>query len=98
MIVGTMARLLTIRHPSHEWSQGRSQQEKLTDINSSGIEATSHQATDEQEMGTRNKQLYQISNDTLLQSLESHMTHQRKTERTLRATCACAPLGKQYAS
>jgi len=78
MIAGTMARLLTIRHSSHEWSQGRSQEEKFTDINPSGIEATSHQATDEQKMGTKNKQLYQISNGHLLQSLENHTTHQRK--------------------
>jgi hypothetical protein len=78
MIAGTMARLLTIRHPSHGWSQGKSQEEELTDINPSGIEATSYQRTSEQEMGTRNKQLYQIPNDTLLQLLESHTTHQRK--------------------
>jgi len=65
MIAGMMILLLTIRHSSHEWSQGQSQEEKFTDINTSGIEATLHQATDEQEMRTRNKQLYQISNDTL---------------------------------
>jgi hypothetical protein len=67
MIAGTMTRSLTIRHSGHERSRGRSQEEKLTDINPSGVEATSHQATGKQEMGTRNKQLYRISNGTLLQ-------------------------------
>jgi hypothetical protein len=45
-----MVLLLTIRHSSHEWSPERSQEEKLTDINPSRIEATSRQATCEQKM------------------------------------------------
>ena len=49
-IAGTMILLLTIRHSSHEWSQGRSQEETFTDINPSGIKATLRQATGEQEM------------------------------------------------
>jgi hypothetical protein len=47
MIDVTRARSLTITHSSHEWSRGRSQEERITDINPSGIEATSHQAAGE---------------------------------------------------
>ena len=49
-MAGTIRRLLTIRHSSHEWSKGRSQDEELTDINPSGIEAMTHQATGKQEI------------------------------------------------
>jgi hypothetical protein len=38
---------------------------KFTNVNSSHIDATPHRINEEQEMGTRNTQLYQITDDAL---------------------------------